>query len=193
MNQRKANTLFKWKRLLEKDNSHLVKENSRLETEERLLRSKIEVLRDERDSLMCKQNADAQILSEFRAISTFLIFCLAGIPRRYNFKPRISDTGDLDYLGDLKYDVISMALELSGIYELHGFGRYDGDLKMAKGLDGPHGLTPVWLKANADSQFVIFFNRRSEEWELREKICCSNGFSFTHPRLVCKTGLFRHF
>ena len=94
---------------------------------------------------------------------------------------------------ELDYEVYSMLFEVSGVYKLHGFGRYEGIyLKMASELGGLlQGLTPIWTKTyRTGSQFFIFFNHRSEQWELHEKL---SGLSFTDCRLFCKTGIYRHF
>ena len=87
-----------------------------------------------------------------------------------------------------------MALKFSGVYRLHGFGRYEGmKLKMASELDGLiHGLTPVWRKITNDdlrTEFFIFFNQRSEKWELHEK----HSWGSFEEHLICEAGCILSF
>ena len=110
-----------------------------------------------------------------------------GIPSQYKFWHKISDWRGVPD------KVFSMALKFSGFYRLHGFGRYEGmELKMASELDGLHGLTPVWRKntyTNNDmrTEFFIFFNQRSEKWELHEKHSWGSSTHF-EDHLICEAG-----
>ena len=139
-----------------------------------------------RNSLWCQRWEDAKITGKLTVYNVTLTRCLAGIPRRFKFSHQISD------IGEVHYEVFSLALKVSGVYKLHGFGKYEGiHLKFADELDEVLGLTPIWKKVctENDPQFLIFFDSKSYRWELHEKKSPCSQLTYDH--LFCKTGLFR--
>ena len=119
----------------------------------------------------------------------------AGIPRKFTFEMSNDEEFWKEYP---EYETFNRFLNLSGSYELHGFGRYaGGQLKMRSTVDGLHELTPIWKKiyTGTDSQFFIFFNHTRSRWELHEKERHDKESNFTkgYDHIFCKTGFTNQF
>merc|ERR1719204_1368966 len=70
---------------------------------------------------------------------------LAGIPSIFTFEMSNLEEFLKEYP---ESETFNRFLNLSGSYELHGFGKYafGGELKMRSTIDGLQDLTPIWKK-----------------------------------------------